>query len=181
MIYNLVVRGDYMEKHKLSELSRTNFSQAVDQIYMLTDYNTDQYPDYYKWFYGKSIPRIFTETGEIIFYLDAFTIVGLTVLKRDTDEKKICTLMINSEYRMQGYAKELLEDAYNFLGTTKPVITIPEFRMSEFDRIIEEYGWVKSGETGIYRSNEIIFNGKEKGFGKDIKVLQQIDSAISRQ
>lgn len=169
-----------MEKHKLSDLSRTNFSQAVDQIYKITDYNTGQYPDYYKWFYGKSIPRIFTKNGEIIFYLDAFTIVGLTVLKRDTDEKKICTLMINPEYRKQGYAKELLEDTYNFLGTTKPVITIPEFRMSEFDRIIEEYGWVKSGETGIYYSNEIVFNGKKNNVEKDIMVLQQINSPISR-
>jgi GNAT superfamily N-acetyltransferase len=149
-----------MDKYNLSELERKNFSEAVNKIYLLTDYNNQQYPDYYNWYFNKSIPRIFDGTGEIIFYLDTFDIVGLTILKRDEYEKKLCTFMINEDYRKRGYSKELLEDAFDFLGTSKPIITIPKFRLDEFSKIIDAYDWIESGSIDNYKSDEIVFNEK---------------------
>lgn len=87
-----------MEKFVLSEMHNKNFSKAVNEIYLLTDYNNSQYPDYYKWYFSKSIPRVLNGTGDIIFYLDGLEIVGISILKNST-EKKLCTFMINSEYR----------------------------------------------------------------------------------
>lgn len=147
-----------MEKFILSEMKNKNFSKAVNEIYITTDYNKLQYPDYYKWYFTKTIPRIITGTGEAIFYLDGFQIVGLSILKKDEEESKICTLLISEEYRKKGYSSLILEDSFKFLKTDKPLITIPEKRLDEFMGIIQTYGWIESKTIDDYYSPEIIFN-----------------------
>ena len=135
-----------------------NFSKAVNEVYLLTDYNKKQYPNYYKWYYGKNLPRIINGTGEAIFYLDGFEVVGLSMLKRDLAESKICTLLINEDYRKRGYSKLILEDSFDFLGTDKPLITIPSRRLDEFQKIIDAYNWTSTDITDKYYSPEVIFN-----------------------
>lgn len=76
-----------------------NFSKATNEIYLLTDCNRLQYSEYYKWYYQKKLPRILAGNGEAIFYLDGFQIVGLSMLKKSENESKICTFLINEEYR----------------------------------------------------------------------------------
>ena len=151
-----------MEKYILSQMNRKNFSKATNEIYLLTDYNHSQYPEYLKWYYSKNIPRVLNGTGEIIFYLDGLTVAGLTILKKDSDEAKICTLMLSEEYRKKGYSKELLESSFEFLGTDKPLITIPSKRIEEFQGIISTYDWCESLKTDIYLSEEIIFNAPKQ-------------------
>lgn len=151
-----------MEKYILSEMNRKNFSKATNEIYLLTDYNHKQYQEYLKWYYTKNIPRILNGTGEIIFYLDGFSCAGLAILKKDIEEAKICTLMISEEYRRKGYGKELLESSFDFLGTDKPLITIPSNRIEEFQGIITSYDWNESKRTDIYLSEEIIFNAPKQ-------------------
>lgn len=58
----------------------------------------------------------------------------------------------------KGYSKELLESSFKFLGTDKPLITIPSNRIEEFQGIISTYDWKESQKTDIYLSEEIIFN-----------------------
>lgn len=147
-----------MEKYILSNMERKNFSKAVNEIYLTTDYNHRQYPEYFKWFFQKSIPRIFNRTGEMIFFLNGLTIGGLAILKNDIDEKKICTLLISEEFRNKGYGKLLLEDSFEFLGTSKPLITIPAFSVDDFSSIITAYDWKETSRTSEYLSQEIIFN-----------------------
>jgi len=151
-----------MEKFVLSQMQRKNFSKAANEIYLLTDYNHEQYPEYMKWYYTKSIPRVLNGSGEIIFYLDGLVVAGLAILKKDIDEKKICTLMISKEYRKNGYSKELLESTFEYLETDKPVITIPSKRIEEFEPIITAYDWKESEKTDIYLSEEIIFNAPKQ-------------------
>ena len=121
-----------MEKYILSKMKNKNFSKATYEIYLLTDYNRLQYPEYYKWYYQKNLPRILAGNGEAIFYLDGFQIVGLSMLKKSENESKICTFLINEEYSRRGYSKLILEDSYEYLGTERPLITIPKKRLDEF-------------------------------------------------
>ena len=123
-----------MEKFTLSTMKKINFSKAVNEIYLLTDYKHLQYPEYWKWYYNKNIPRIITGTGEIIFFLDGITVAGLTILKKDEEEQKICTLLINEQYQKKSYGKSLLESSFDYLGTDKPLITIPTKRIDEFSK-----------------------------------------------
>lgn len=78
-----------MEKYILSNMKDKNFSKATNEIYLLTDYNRLQYPEYYKWYYQKNLPRILAGNGEAIFYLDGFQIVGLSMLKKSENESKM--------------------------------------------------------------------------------------------
>ena len=153
---------DFMEKYILSKMNNKNFSKAVNEIYLLTDYNNKQYQEYLKWYYTKNIPRVLNGTGDIIFYLDGLSVAGLSILKKDLEESKICTLLINEEYRKKGYSKELLESSFDYLGTDKPLITIPSNRVEEFKKIINAYDWKESIRTDIYLSEEIIFNSPKK-------------------
>ena len=150
-----------MEKFILSSMRDKNFSRAVNEIYLLTDYNKLQYPEYFKWYYQTNIPRILSGEGEAIFYLDGFQIVGLSMLKRTDDEAKICTFFIDEEYRKRGYSSLLLEDSFGYLGTESPIITIPENRLDEFSKIIEAYGWVPTETTDKYYSLEVVFNSSK--------------------
>ena len=151
-----------IEQYKLSEMTRKNFSKAANEIYLLTDYNHDQYPDYWKWYYEKSLPRVIEGTGEMIFCLDGFTIAGLSILKKDPLEQKICTLLIHEEYRKKGYSQSLLESSFDYLGTEKPLITIPTKRLEEFSKFIQAYNWQEVERTDKYYSEEIIFNQVKK-------------------
>ena len=150
-----------MERFALSSMKDKNFSKAANEIYLLTDYHKLQYPDYYKWFYGKNIPRVISKSGEIYFYLDGLEVVGLTILKKGFEDK-ICTFMVNPDYRKQGFSSRLLEDSFEFLGTDKPLITIPQKRLDEFSSIIDFYGWVEDETINDYYSPEIVFNKKRK-------------------
>ena len=150
-----------MEKYILSSMEGKNFSRAANEIYLLTDYNKLQYPEYYRWYYQTNIPRILSGEGEAIFYLDGFQIVGLSMLKRTDDEAKICTFFIDEEYRKRGYSSLLLEDSFGYLGTESPIITIPENRLDEFSKIIEAYGWVPTETTNKYYSPEVVFNNSK--------------------
>ena len=146
-----------MERYVLSQMSDKNFSKAVAAIYMQTAYNHDQYPEYLKWFYTVNLPRILKGKGDIIFYLDGLEVVSLATLK-NTDEKKICTLLVNEDYRKKGYSKQILEDSFEYLQTETPLITIPTKRLEEFDKIIDAYHWSESSRTDEYYSEEVIFN-----------------------
>ena len=150
-----------MEKYIVSSMRDKNFSRAANEIYLLTDYNKLQYPEYFKWYYQTNIPRILSGEGEAIFYLDGFQIVGLSMLKRTDDEAKICTFFIDEEYRKRGYSSLLLEDSFGYLGTESPIITIPENRLDEFSKIIEAYGWVPTETTDKYYSPEVVFNSSK--------------------
>ena len=149
-----------MEKYVLSKMSDKNFSKAVLAIYLQTSYNHDQYPEYLKWFYTVNLPRILKEEGDIIFYLDGLEIVSLSTLK-NTDEKKICTLLVNEDYQKKGYSKQILEDSFEYLGTDKPLITIPTKRLKEFSKIIDAYHWHETSKTNEYYSEEVIFNASK--------------------
>ena len=149
-----------MERYVLSQMSDKNFSKTVAAIYMQTAYNHEQYPGYLKWFYTVNLPRIFKGEGDIIFYLDGLEVVSLSILK-NTDEKKICTLLVNEDYRKKGYSKQILEDSFEYLQTETPLITIPTKRLEEFDKIIDAYHWSESSRTDEYYSEEVIFNASK--------------------
>lgn len=140
----------------LSEMDNKNFSIATNDLFLNTQFNSEQYPGYLQWYYGKNIPRILSGDGEGLFDLDAYILKGLIFLKYD--EKKISTLYVDEEYRRNGLGQKLLEVAFNLLGTDKPLITIPEHKLFMFEKFIRDYNWKESGVINSYHSKEIIFN-----------------------
>ena len=71
-----------MELLRLSDFKDKNFSKTIHKLYMLTSFNEEQYPEYFKWFYEKNVPRILAEQGDVLFALDGFMVKGLSILKK---------------------------------------------------------------------------------------------------
>ena len=51
-----------------------------------------------------------------------------------------------------------MEDAFTYLETDKPIITIPKIRLDEFSKIITAYDFKETSKTNDYFSEEVIFN-----------------------
>lgn len=147
-----------MNFYKLSDFKRKNFSKAINEFYNLTDYNHNQYPDYTKWFFGTNIPRILNNKGDIFFSLDGLLVKGIIIVKKTVDEKKICTALIDEPYRNQKLGSKLFEEAFKYLGTDKPIITIPKMKINQFEHFINYYNWKITDTINEYYSLEIKFN-----------------------
>ena len=61
-----------------------------------------------------------------------------------------------------GVGTLLVEKSMELLQTTKPMITIADYKEPMFKGLIEKYGWVKTEEvSGLYndKHNELVYNG----------------------
>ena len=156
---------------KILSLSKLNeqgdhrrFAQIVAEGYMLTDWICEDYPDHHKHYWTKCVPGIFTGEREIKVCVEGDKVVGIVVLKRSSQEAKICTLYVSDLYRGKGYATKLLEESFKWLGTDKPLITFADYKIEMLLPIIKKYGW-KHTQTllrGYYNdhSQEWVFNGR---------------------
>lgn len=149
----------YYEYSKIKKSMRNQV--FLDKLYNLTKELECDYPDHYYWFYYKFCKNLDGKNREIIFCLDNDILVGVAFLKNSEIEKKICTIYITKEYRKQGIGTNLLLRSYEFLKTTKPLITMPEYKLKEFDNIIKTYDWKKRQiiKSCYSEKNEIVFNG----------------------
>lgn len=142
----------------LSDFTDINFSKAINELFILTKFNIKQYPGYVNWFYGTCIPGVIRDEREIYFALDGLTLSGLSVVKKSKDERKLCTLYVDEDRRHESIGRKILDKSFEYLGTTKPLITIPENRINTFQKIITDCEWKESSITEDYNSKEIIFN-----------------------
>ncbi len=141
-----------------------SFNKFAHMAYSITDYICKDYPKHFEWYWAKQIPRVFNGTGEIIICTIENNIAGVAFLKKDEDERKICTFLVLQEYRGKHVATEMLEHAFTYLGTTKPLITIADYKLPMFEHIINKYNWelTQTMNEGYYNnsSRELVYNGK---------------------
>lgn len=133
----------------------------LDKLYKVTKKLEKDYPNHKDWFYNKFVKELDGKKREIIYYEKDSIICGVIFLKNTKEEKKICTVYVNEAFRNQGIGKKLLLEAIEFLGTTTPLITMPDYKEKCFKKIIEKYKWEKMQEIDNCYSNnkELVFNG----------------------
>lgn len=143
--------------------SEEKFLKIADEIYLLTEQLDKSYPGYKNWFYNKQIKGCVDLNRNIIFVRnDESKIIGISSLKKTSEEKKICTLFILEPYRNREIKNLLLKESFLYLETEKPLITISEENLNTFQKTIEEYNWeLKETVEDIYKkgSREFCFNG----------------------
>lgn len=149
-----------------SEKVSKNILTLCDQLYSMTDFINEDYPKHKSWFYKKHLPASLTRgSGRDIIYAtdtDLQQMVGTAFVKQDEFEKKICTLFVDPEARGQRVATHLLEKCFDVLQTTKPMITLADYKLPMFEGIIKKYGWEKTQEvSGLYNDKykELVYNG----------------------
>ncbi len=121
------------------------------------------YPGYETWFLEKFVPGLFNGTRDIVLAIKNGKIIGVANLKKDAHEKKICTLYIKPKYQKRKEGILLVERSFDFLETTKPLITMPISKAKDFLPIIQKYNWNLSEKIdSYYKENvqELIFNSE---------------------
>ena len=142
------------------------FMKLATKIYTITDFICDDYPKRKEWYFTKQLPAtINTDERNILFVRNPENdneIISMACLKRDEEEQKICTLYVSDKCRVLGIGKAIVEESMRWLGTTKPLITLADYKLEMFKPIIDKYGWeLTEIVSGLYndRSQELCFNG----------------------
>ena len=122
-----------MKIYTLSSLINNHhklFGKLAQSAYSVTDYICEDYPKHFEWYWSKQIPRVFNGTGEVIVCTINNNVAGVAFLKKDEEESKICTFLVVEGYRGKHIATKMLETAFKYLGTTMPLITITDYKIT---------------------------------------------------
>lgn len=150
-------------KSKLGSVLEDEFIELARRIYYITDFTCADYPKHKSWYFEKHLPELINGTKREILYIeDQEQIIAIACLKKDEEEKKICTLYISDSYRDQGLGTTIIEESMRWLETTKPLITIADYKLGMFTPIINKYDWqLTEVVAGMYndRHQELCYNG----------------------
>ena len=157
--FKIISLSSLIYNHKL-------FSKYVNLSYCVTDHICKDYPNFFEWYWAKQIPRVLNGSGEIVICTVGNDIAGVVFLKKEDAERKICTIYVSKKYRTNSISTLLLERSFEYLGTTKPLIEIPSYKVSMFEHIIKKYHWehteTLSQDCFSTNSLEFVFNGKHQ-------------------
>lgn len=140
------------------------FCSLISECYKVTDFISPDYPRHFEWYYTQHLPGLFTGEREIFAALYEHKVVGVIFAKKTDTEKKVCTIWVKEDMRGKHLASKLLEASFAYLGTTKPLISIAEYKMDMFKGIVAKYDWKVTQRLEGYYSDvvEIVFNGELK-------------------
>ena len=143
----------------------TNADFKIDSIFSELSFLRTEYPDFYTWFYDKVVSGLSDNSRKIFLAstpLSFGKVNGVLILKNTLSEKKICTLYVDDDSRRNGIGQKFMDVAFNELNTDKPLITVSDNRLKDFDRLLNKFNF-ESGDAlpDYYADNhtEYTFNG----------------------
>lgn len=152
------VKINFLSQH----LKDIDYDELCLQLYYLTDHLTSDYPHHKEWFFKKHLPFI-GKDREIIYLTFHRNICGVAFLKKTALEKKICTFYVTEHSRNRGVGHLLLEECFKYLETTKPLISMPKYKVRYFLYYVYKYDWkITQILQEFYNkdNDEVVFNGE---------------------
>ncbi len=158
-MFNVESLKDYIGK-----ISEEELRKLTTKIYNLTEFIGDDYLKYQEWFFNKQLPETLnSSTRNILFVQDNSKIIAVSCLKKDSKERKICTLYVTPSYRKKGIGSMMLIKAMEWLETTKPYITIRDYKLAMFKLFIQKYNWELTEVIQVNsKEKEFCYNGMLK-------------------
>lgn len=106
------------------------------------------YPKSRKWLFEKVIPDVNSRKRKIIFLMDDTETIkkGCLIIKDYQDEKKICTIWVNSKFKdeYEDIIRALIDRAIVNLKVDMPLVTLSSkckyFEI--YDKIFKDYGFL---------------------------------------
>ena len=166
------------------------FIDLATKIYMITDFICEDYPRHKEWYFTKQLPAIVGDERNILFARNprnSNEIISMACLKKDNEEQKICTLYVSDKCRGLGIGTSIIEESMKWLGTTKPLITLADYKLDMFRPIIEKYDWqLTEIVSGLYndRSEELCFNGtltKSNDISPEKQLQKRLIKALNKR
>ncbi|MBG0801484.1 GNAT family N-acetyltransferase [Methylocystis sp. H4A] len=121
------------------------------------------YPGFENWYHTQVMPGLRLGTREAFLSYRENFLAGVAIVKRDPSETKLCTLWVVPEFRGLGIGRTLAASAFEWLGTNRPLFTVPEERIGEFDKLVSAWHFKRTQVIeGVYRSGKLehVFNGR---------------------
>lgn len=153
--------------YELSNIYNPNHEQFYGQVAWLTRDILDSYDGHWDWLQYKFFPGLQKGTRGYSFAVDydsaqsittkkgiipVHSLVGCALLKNEPDEKKLCCLFVDPNYRGQKIASKLVEDSFELLNTNKPVMTVSQQNLGMLQKLIDRYGFeLTSVKESVYK------------------------------
>lgn len=150
----LVVSHDSGTEAQLREIAEVVFSHLRHLEH--------SYPNFNHWYATRVVSGILNGSRSFVIELRDGKFAGVAILKDSPSEKKICTISVGEEYRAKGLGFRLFEKSMRLLDTDRPLATVSEDRMPEFEKIFHHLNYEYSAEyQGLYlpQKSEFSFNG----------------------
>lgn len=140
-----------------AQTEKSSLQHYTGQIQLFLYDLTCDYP-----FFGEWLRRVLSEikTGkrQIVIMTDDENprlIVGLTILKTEQQEKKICTIRVAKEYHRHGYGTELVKESLKVLKSNYPLATVSEKHIDAFKPFFSQFGFRIVGKVkSLYHDGE---------------------------
>lgn len=122
-----------------------------------------EYPGFKTWYKALFVSKYnLSKEREIIICEADYRIVAIAILKRNNQEKKICTFRVEKAYQHQGIGKEMMELSFDWLESDSPVITLHRNKYEQFSKLLNYYNFSLEQTQKHYYSvfnTELVFNG----------------------
>lgn len=153
----------YLKSTLISQANIDLFSyNFLTNIYLHLEDLNKEYGGFYNWYYSKIIPGIYNGTRAIILKEAKNNIVAITILKKDTEEEKICTFRVNKDFKEIGIGTELMEHSLDVLNNDSPIITVSSKNILQFTKLLDNYNFKLTDSYESYYIKgltEYSFNG----------------------
>ena len=153
--------------YELSSTYNTDHEHLYGQVAWLTREILDSYDGHWDWLQNKFFPGLKEGKRGYSFAVDydsaqaittkrgiipVHTLAGCALLKDEPDEKKLCCLFVDPNYRGQKIASKLVEDSFEILKTNKPVMTVSQQNLGMLQKLIDRYGFeLTSIKESVYK------------------------------
>lgn len=131
----------------LDDFSIGNFNGKISTIIDILKPIKEYYPEYENWMESVVSQGIIDNTRCIRVLKNDNKIAGLSVLKKTDDEKKICSLFVDPEYRGEAWIYSIFTDSIEYLQTKSPLITIPNIIVKKYHGLIFTNKWKLTSKT----------------------------------
>ena len=122
-----------------------------------------EYPNFSYWYWVKVALGLFMGSRDILYCVKNDEIAAVAIIKYEPDEKKICTLRVREDSRREGLGSLLLTASCEKLETNKPLITVSESKLCEFEKFLKINSFVFVEACSDYYltgTKEYCFNGR---------------------
>lgn len=151
----------HVRAHAMKAESPIPPSQAV-RAYAALNRLSDVYPGFESWYWTKVVPGLLEGTRELFIEQHAGKTIGVVIAKAAATERKLCTVWVDNRFAGCGLGGRLMRQAMEWLGTERPLISVPQERLAEFWPVFTAWRFdLVQALRSYYRPGrtEYVFNG----------------------
>lgn len=142
---------------EIKVISKRDISKYKRRIVELTKSLSDIYPNYYEWL-DRSLSEV-DNTRTLILVINRTKVIGISILKHDLKERKICSIIIHPTYTGRGYGTKLMDLSLTILRGKNSLndmyITIDSSKYNIFNKLFNKYNakFIKKVD-GLYKPDK---------------------------